>query len=61
MSYAEEEMPGRDNVAILSHELWQTRFGIDPGVIGKLILLNGQSFEVIGVMPPQFIFPPIWG
>jgi len=54
---ADDDQLGRDNVAILMNGLWQTRFGVDPGVIGKRILLNGRSFEVIGVMPPQFTFP----
>src|SRR5262245_3297531 len=58
---ADDDQPGRDNVAILTNDLWQTRFGADPAVIGKRVLLNGESVEVIGVMPPQFTFPPIWG
>ncbi|MBO0862223.1 MAG: ABC transporter permease [Chloracidobacterium sp.] len=58
---ADDDQPGRDKVAVLTNELWQTRFGADPGVIGRRIMLNGQSFEVIGVTPPKFIFPPVWG
>ncbi|HEX5081037.1 MAG TPA: ABC transporter permease [Blastocatellia bacterium] len=58
---ADDDQPGRDKVAILTNGLWQTRFGADPAVIGKQVLLNGESVEVIGVMPPQFTFPPIWG
>ncbi|MBO0857330.1 MAG: ABC transporter permease [Chloracidobacterium sp.] len=58
---ADDDKPGRDKVAILTNELWQTRFGADQGVIGRRIQLNGQSFEVIGVAPPKFIFPHIWG
>ncbi|MBO0801177.1 MAG: ABC transporter permease, partial [Blastocatellia bacterium] len=57
----DDDQPGRDNVAILMNGLWQTRFGADQGVIGKRVQLNERSYEVIGVMPPQFVFPPIWG
>jgi putative ABC transport system permease protein len=53
----EEDRPGENHVVILSHALWQRRFGSDAGVIGKTITLNGYSFSVIGVMPPSFRFP----
>src|SRR4030095_3677826 len=39
----EEETPGRDEVVILSHGLWQRRFGSDPNLLGKTILLGGMS------------------
>jgi putative ABC transport system permease protein len=51
---AEEGQEGRDNVAILSHGLWQRRFGGDRSVIGKTLTLNGQSLTIIGVMPADF-------
>jgi len=54
---AEENQPGRDNVVVLSHGLWQRRFGSDPGVIGREIKLNDLRYNVIGVMPPSFEFP----
>lgn len=44
-------------VAVLSHSLWQRRFGGDPGMIGKAVRLSGGSYTVIGVMPPAFRFP----
>jgi predicted permease len=53
----EEEQPGRDRVAIISHALWQRRFGGDAEIVGKAITLNGLSTTVIGVMPVGFHFP----
>jgi len=44
-------------VAILSYQLWQTRFAGDAGVVGKEIALDGQNFKVIGVMPATFQYP----
>ncbi|HEV2386543.1 MAG TPA: ABC transporter permease [Candidatus Acidoferrales bacterium] len=53
----EEEKPGHHRV-ILSHRLWQSDFGADPGIIGRSIMLNGQGYTVVGVMPAEFQFPP---
>src|SRR5262249_44234993 len=52
----EEDFPGGNHVVILSYGLWQRRFGADPGVIGKQIILSDQGYTVIGVMPPYFQF-----
>ncbi len=54
---AEEEQPGRDRIVILSHGLWQRRFGADQGILNKTISLNGESSVIVGVMPPGFQFP----
>jgi putative ABC transport system permease protein len=44
-------------VVLLGHGLWQRRFGADPGVIGRVVRMNGLAFSVVGVMPPAFRFP----
>jgi putative ABC transport system permease protein len=53
----EEDVPGRDDVAVLGHGLWQRRFAGDPGVIGRTIQLDGVLRTVLGVMPPEFRLP----
>ncbi|HYL64093.1 MAG TPA: ABC transporter permease [Candidatus Methylomirabilis sp.] len=52
-----EDQPGKDGVVILSYSLWQRRFGRDPNIIGRAIELEGQSREIVGVMPPTFTYP----
>jgi predicted permease len=52
-----EDQPGKDAVVILSHSLWQRRFGADPNILGRSILLEGVNRQVIGVMPSDFRFP----
>lgn len=54
---AEENEPGKDKVAILSHGLWQRRFGSDPNIIGKTIQVNSEARTVVGVMSAEFNFP----
>jgi putative ABC transport system permease protein len=54
----EEDRPGgATQVAVLSHRLWQSRFGADPGIVGRSLRLEGRSYTVIGVMPAGFAFP----
>jgi predicted permease len=53
----EEDAPGREKVVLISHELWRTRFGGDPGIINRTLLLDGQPHVVVGVMPEGFLFP----
>ncbi|HZF37597.1 MAG TPA: ABC transporter permease, partial [Blastocatellia bacterium] len=52
----EEDKPDGNKVALVSHGLWQRRFGGDPALVGKEILLDGQKHTVIGVTPPGFQF-----
>ncbi|HXM34332.1 MAG TPA: ABC transporter permease, partial [Pyrinomonadaceae bacterium] len=52
----EDDTPGGEPVAILSDGLWRRSFGADVGLIGRTILLNGQTVTVVGVMPAQFQF-----
>jgi len=42
---------------VISHAMWQARFGGLPGAIGRTVLLDNRSFTVVGVMPPQYTFP----
>lgn len=53
----DEDRPGRDRVAILSHDLWVRQFGSDPGVIGRIVTINETDRRIIGVMPAGFAFP----
>src|SRR6266567_5003163 len=52
--------PGHDRVLVLGYPLWQRRFNRDRNVVGQSLTLNGESYLVIGVMPPQFRFTPFW-
>ena len=53
----EEGIIGRPRVVILGHRLWATRFGSDPSIVGRALMLNGNPFEVVGVLPASFEFP----
>jgi len=54
---AREGMAGGERVAILRHDLWRTRFGADPTTVGRSIVLNGVTHELLGVMPASFAHP----
>jgi putative ABC transport system permease protein len=55
-------------VGILADSLWRSRFGADPGIVGRHIQADGRTMEIVGVMPPRFAFPdpdtrlivPLW-
>jgi len=52
-----EDKPGADHVVLISYRLWKGRFGGDPSLVGRSILLNGEKWIVDGVMRPDFSFP----
>ena len=53
----EDDKPETVTVAILSHGLWERRFGADPGIIGQQVQISGRPITILGVMPPGFEFP----
>ncbi|HVG22311.1 MAG TPA: ABC transporter permease [Blastocatellia bacterium] len=53
----EEDLPQGERVVIISHGLWQRRFGSDASIIGRPLTLNGQSYTVVGVLSKDFRFP----
>src|SRR5215469_9215005 len=53
----DEDLPGRTSTALLSYGTWARRYGSDPNILGKKIILNGVSYEVVGVMPRSFSLP----
>jgi len=57
---ADEDQPGREHVVVLSHLLWHRRFGGEPNVLGQQVSFDGETYTVIGVMPPDFRFAPFW-
>ena len=56
----EDFKAGKDHVVLLSYRLWQRRFNSDRGIVGQQLLLNSESYTVVGVMPPAFRFAPFW-
>jgi len=54
---ADEDLPSGPRVVILSHELWERRFGGDPSVVGRQIQISGNAMTVVGVMPPDVRLP----
>jgi putative ABC transport system permease protein len=55
---AEEFQPGRDQVALISHRLWQSRWTGEPNIIGQSVTLHQKSYTVVGIIPPNFnLFP----
>lgn len=51
------EVEDEDRVVVLSHEMWTSWFGADPGVLGRMVYISGEDREIIGVMPEDFWFP----
>ncbi len=53
----DEAQTGADRVVVLGDAMWKNRFNADPGIVGRELRLNGESYKVIGVMPAGFMFP----
>jgi len=53
----EDSQPGAKDTVIISHHLWQRRFGADPGIIGRELRVGDDTLTIIGIMPPGFRFP----
>ncbi|MGC1367083.1 MAG: ABC transporter permease [Candidatus Acidiferrum sp.] len=54
---SEEDRPGGPRAAILTYELWQSRYAGDPRILGRPIMLDDKDYSVVGVLPPSFKFP----
>ena len=52
-----DDQPGHGDVVVISHALWKSKFGGDPGVLGQSVQIDGRSYHIIGVMPPGFGYP----
>jgi putative ABC transport system permease protein len=52
-----EDVPGKNQICVISHAFWQRRFGGDPNVVGKTLSLNNTQTQIVGVMPAEFKFP----
>ncbi len=55
-----EDQEGAEHEVVLSYRLWQRRFNGDRNLVGKPIVLNGEAYTAVGVMPPSFKFAPFW-
>ncbi|HLH56832.1 MAG TPA: ABC transporter permease [Verrucomicrobiae bacterium] len=53
----EEETYGRHHVVLLAYECWRKRFGGDPNILGQSLTLDGEPYQVVGVMPPRMQYP----
>jgi len=53
----EEDRPGGPHVVLINYGLWKGRFAGDPGIAGRAIVLNGEKYTVVGVMPAGFAYP----
>ncbi len=58
---AEEAQPGKDRVVIVTDDIYRTRFHSDSNILGKFIQANGVSYQIVGVLPPEFRLPAVNG
>ena len=56
-----DERPDAPKVVVIGAGLWKRRFGGDPSVVGRRVLLNREPYLITGVLPESFYFPPFWG
>ena len=54
---AEDDRDGAPGTLVLSYRLWRSQFGGDPGAVGRQVLMDSESYTILGVMPPDFRFP----
>ena len=54
-----EDQAGHGRVALIDHALWRRRFGSDPTIVGRNLMLDGTSYQIIGVLPQEFHFPKL--
>jgi len=54
---ASDNQPGREKVVVISHSLWQSMFAASPAVLGESLQLDGATYRIVGVMPPEFEYP----
>jgi len=50
----DDDQPGHEHVVVITDGLWRRLYGSDPGAVGKAVLLNGETYQIVGVMPPGF-------
>ncbi len=55
---SQNELAGSDRVVVVSHRLWQRYFGGNPSAVGRSLVLNDDSYTIVGVMPATFAYPP---
>jgi predicted permease len=53
-----DDVPGAENVLVITHALWQQRYGGSPGVLGRRVVIGETPFRIVGVMPADFAYPP---
>ena len=53
----DDNQPGHERVAVISHALWQSRFGSAPDILHRSLVLDGKGYRIVGVMPPAFEYP----
>ena len=52
-----EDQSGQDQVVVLADSIWRRRYQADPAIVGRKILIDGKPYQVVGVLPPSFVFP----